>query len=249
MAGMWEERAIEFRRMWEEALRWERAARAREERAEKLALEREEEARRREAVWEARARLEFGRRGHTEQDIRYLKWSESLLCWTSLSKENCALKLDIHSQTSSHTTLSNENQSLELCLDQAGREKEMLKLQVTELDTTVLSIQGAYNELFCLEEKLILDNDTMDKELQELRSYQNLLQEDEFTQEDNTSSDLEELEESNNRSKAMEEILDNVECQLNTLPSQKKPKKKRKMQQRRDSCGRYCEEHTGRRMH
>ena len=56
MAGMWEERAIEFRRMWEEALRWERASRAREERAEKLALEREEEARRREAVWEARAR-------------------------------------------------------------------------------------------------------------------------------------------------------------------------------------------------
>ena len=31
MAGMWEERAIEFRRMWEKALRWERAARAREE--------------------------------------------------------------------------------------------------------------------------------------------------------------------------------------------------------------------------
>ena len=49
-----------------------------------------------------------------------------------------------------------------------------------------------------------------DKELQELRSYQNLLQEDEFTQEDNTSSNLEDLEESNNRSKAMEEILDNV---------------------------------------
>ena len=101
----------------------------------------------------------------------------------------------------------------------------MLKLQVTELDTTVLSIQGTYNELFCLEEKLILDNDTMDKELQELRSYQNLFQEDEFTQEDNTSSNLEELEESNNRSKALEEILDNVECQLNTLPSQKKPNK------------------------
>ena len=83
-----------------------------------------------------------------EQDIRYLKLRESLLCWTSLSKENCALKLDIHSLTSSHTTLSNENQRLELCLDQAGRETEMLKLQVTELDTTVLSIQGAYNEQF-----------------------------------------------------------------------------------------------------
>ena len=146
-----------------------------------------------------------------EQHIRYLKWRESLLCWTSLSKENCALKLDIHSQTSSHTTLSNENQRLELCLDQAGREKEMLKLQVTELDATVLSIQDTYNELFCLEEKLLLDNDTRDKELQELRSYQNLLQEDEFTQEDNTSSNLEQLEESNYRSKAMEEILDNVE--------------------------------------
>ena len=49
-----------------------------------------------------------------------------------------------------------------------------------------------------------------DKELQELRSYQNLFQEDEFTQEDNTSSNLEQLEESNYRSKSMEEILDNV---------------------------------------
>ena len=77
-----------------------------------------------------------------------------------------------------------------MCLDQAGRETEILKLRVTELDTTVLSIQDTYNELFCLEEKLILDNDTMDKELQELRSYQNLFQEDEFTQEDNTSSNL-----------------------------------------------------------
>ena len=95
----------------------------------------------------------------------------------SLSKENSALKLDLHSQTSTHTTLSNENQRLELCLDQAGREKEMLKRQVTELDTTVLSIQDTYNELFCLKEKLILDNDTMDKELLELRSYKNLLQE------------------------------------------------------------------------
>ena len=107
----------------------------------------------------------------------------------SLSKENSALKLYFHSQTSSHATLSNENQSLELCLDQAGREKEILKRRVTELDTTVLSIQDTYKELFCLKEKLILDNDTMDKELQELRSYQNLLQEDEFTQEANTSSD------------------------------------------------------------
>ena len=159
----------------------------------------------------------------------------------SLSKENSALKLDLHSQTSSHTTLSNENQSLELCLDQAGREKEILKRRVTELDTTVLSIQDTYNELFCLKEKLILDNGTMDKELQELRSYQNLLQEDEFTQEDNTSSNLEKSKLTN----ALEEILDNVdvECQLNTLPSQIKLKKKRKIQQRRDSCGRYCEEH------
>ena len=107
----------------------------------------------------------------------------------SLSKENSALKLYFHSQTSTHTTLSNENQRLELCVDQAGREKEILKRRVTELDTTVLSIQDTYNELFCLKEKLILDNDTMDKELQELRSYQNLLQEDEFTQEANTSSD------------------------------------------------------------
>ena len=158
-----------------------------------------------------------------------------------MSKENCALKLDIHSQTSSHTTLSNENQRLELCLDQAGREKEILKRRVTELDTTVLSIQDTYNELFCLKEKLILDNDTMDKELQELRSYQNLLQEDEFTQEDNTSSNLEKSKLTN----ALEEILDNVdvECQLNTLPSQIKLKKKRKIQQRRDSCGGYCEEH------
>ena len=95
----------------------------------------------------------------------------------SLSKENSALNLDLHSQTSTHTTLSNENQRLELCLDQAGREKEMLKRQVTELDTTVLSIQDTYNELFCLKEKLILDNDTMDKEVLELRSYKNLLQE------------------------------------------------------------------------
>ena len=177
-----------------------------------------------------------------EQDIRYLKWRESLLCWTSLSKENCALKLDLHSKTSSHTTLSNENQSLELCLDQAGRETEMLKRRVTELDTTVLSIQGAYNELFCLKEKLILDNDTMDKELQELRSYQNLFQEDEFTQEANTSSDLEELEESKNRTKALVGILDDAECQRNTLPSQFQSKKKRKLKlkQRRDSWGRYC---------
>ena len=46
-----------------------------------------------------------------------------------------------YSETSTHTTLSNENQRLELCLDQAGRDKEMLKRRVTELDTTVLSIQ------------------------------------------------------------------------------------------------------------
>ena len=52
----------------------------------------------------------------------------------SLSKENSALKLDIHCQTSTHTTFSNENQRLELCLAQAGREKEMLKRRVTELD-------------------------------------------------------------------------------------------------------------------
>ena len=30
MAGMCEERAVEFRRLWEEALGWERAARAKE---------------------------------------------------------------------------------------------------------------------------------------------------------------------------------------------------------------------------
>ena len=95
----------------------------------------------------------------------------------SLSKENSALKLDLHCQTSTHTTFSNENQRIESCLGQTGREKEMLKRRVTELDTSVLSIQDTYNELFCLKEKLILDNDTMDKELQELRSYKSLLQE------------------------------------------------------------------------
>ena len=95
----------------------------------------------------------------------------------SLSKENSALKLDLHCQTSTHTTFSNENQRIESCLDQAGREKEMLKRRVTELDTSVLSIQDTYNELFCLKEKLILDNDTMDKELLEFRSYKSLLQE------------------------------------------------------------------------
>ena len=30
MAGMWEERSVDFRRIWEEALGWERAARAKE---------------------------------------------------------------------------------------------------------------------------------------------------------------------------------------------------------------------------
>ena len=81
---------------------------------------------------------------------------------------------------------------------------------------------------------------TMYKELQELRSYQNLFQEDE---EDNTSSVWEQLEESNQRSEAMEEILDNVEeCQLNTPPPQKKKEKKKRKNQRRDSCGRYCKE-------
>ena len=95
----------------------------------------------------------------------------------SLSKENSALQLDQYCQTARNTTLSFENQRLELCLDQAGRENENLKRCVTELETTVLSIQDTYNELFCLKEKLILDNDTMDKELLELRSYKSLLQE------------------------------------------------------------------------
>ena len=95
----------------------------------------------------------------------------------SLNKENSFLKLEIHSKISSHTTLSTENQRLELCLDQGEREKGMLKRRVTELDTTVLSIQDTYNELFCLKEKLILDNDTMDKELIELRYNKILLQE------------------------------------------------------------------------
>ena len=82
-----------------------------------------------------------------------------------------------YSETSTHTTFSNENQRLELCLDQAGRENENSKRRVTELETTVLSIQDTYNELFCLKEKLILDNDTMDKELLELRSSKCFLQE------------------------------------------------------------------------
>ena len=95
----------------------------------------------------------------------------------SLSKENSALQLDQYCQTARNTTLSDENQRLELCLDQAGRENENLQRRVTELETTVLSIQDTYNQLFCLKEKLILDNDTMDKELLELRSYKSLLQE------------------------------------------------------------------------
>ena len=56
MAMVWEERANEFRSMWEEAIRWERAARAREEMSERLALQREAEARRREEVWAERSR-------------------------------------------------------------------------------------------------------------------------------------------------------------------------------------------------
>ena len=95
----------------------------------------------------------------------------------SLSKENSALQLDLYFQTAKHATFSSENQRLELCLDQAGRENQNLKRRVTELETTVLSIQDTYNQLFCLKEKLILDNDTMDKELLELRSYKSLLQE------------------------------------------------------------------------
>ena len=97
-----------------------------------------------------------------------------------LNKENSGLKLELHSQISTHTTLSTENQRLELCLDQAEREKEMLKRRVTELDATVVSIQDTYNDLFCFKEKLVVDNDTMDKELLELKNNKNLLQEREM---------------------------------------------------------------------
>ena len=62
-----------------------------------------------------------------------------------------------------------------------------------------------------------------------------MVKEYELMREDNTSSVLEELEESKNRTKALEEILDDVECQRNTLPSQIQPKMKRKIQQKRDS--------------
>ena len=106
-----------------------------------------------------------------EEDKNQLEASKETVA--SLSKENSALKLDLYFKTAKCTTFSIENQRLELCLDQAGRENENLKRRVTELDTTVLSIQDTYNELFCLKEKLILDNDTMDKELLELRSTLN----------------------------------------------------------------------------
>ena len=99
---------------------------------------------------------------------------------SSLKKENSSLKLELHSGISTHTTLATENQRLELQLDQTGREIKMLKRRNTELDTTVLSIQETYNELFCLKEKLLLDNDTMDKELVELR-VNNTLQQDRET--------------------------------------------------------------------
>ena len=60
-------------------------------------------------------------------------------------------------------------------------------------------------------------NQTLQQEKQKLAL---MVKEYELMQEDNTSSVLEELEESNNRTKALEEILDDVECERNTLHSQ-----------------------------
>ncbi|KAI6660991.1 hypothetical protein LOD99_13714 [Oopsacas minuta] len=115
-----------------------------------------------------------------ELDKYRIQLEESKDIVASLKKEISSLKLELHSEISTHTTLSTENQRLELQLDQTGREMEMLRRRVTELDTTVLSIQGTYNELFCLKEKLLVDNDSMDKELVELRANTNLLQEREM---------------------------------------------------------------------
>ena len=55
----------------------------------------------------------------------------------SLNKENSFLKLELDSRISSHTTLSTENQRLELCLDQAEQEKTMLKRRVQLSNSTL----------------------------------------------------------------------------------------------------------------
>ena len=132
----------------------------------------------------------------------------------SLKKEISSLKLELHSGISTHTTLATENQRLELQLDQTGREIEMLKRRNTELDTTVLSIQETYNELFCLKEKLLLDNDTMDKELVELRAYNTLQQDRETRVSAELSSVLTQRSEEYTRLNSKISLLQENNCDL-----------------------------------
>lgn len=131
-----------------------------------------------------------------------------------LKKEISSLKLELHSGISTHTTLATENQRLELQLDQTGREIEMLKRRNTELDTTVLSIQETYNELFCLKEKLLLDNDTMDKELVELRANNSLQQDRETRLSAELSSVITQRSEEYTRLNSKISLLQEKNCDL-----------------------------------
>ena len=130
-----------------------------------------------------------------------------------------------------------QQEALRAQSETVAQHSEILQRQVTELDTTVLSIQVMYNELFCLLEKLILDNDTMDKELLELRSYKNLLEE----REARASKELNFISQRNDQFFQLNSKMSALQEKNSVMQSELYQEKiERKIKLNRDARGRFC---------
>ena len=148
------------------------------------------------------------------------------------SYNNLFQEREVRASEELNSIISQRNDEIFQLSSKMSALQEKNSVMQSELTSLELKLSTAVSERSAKEETIATINEVSKKRVCELKAeletatksnsefqkeFQLKLETYELMQEDNTSSVLEELEESKNRTKALEEILDNVECEGNTL--------------------------------